>query len=205
MTMKPYSVIAALSTVLVLMTSPVAAQDAGWKTSYELEAAGKYNEAINALDRVAANGPDAELKTIRRGWLYYLSGNFNDAIREYRLAIDRNGRSVDARLGLTLPLLAQKRWREAEQSARSALDIASNNYTALLRLAIAQEGERDWPAMLKTTTTLVSSYPTDATAYLYLARANAWLIKREEAVAAYAAVLARYPGNLEAKAYLEKK
>ena len=203
--MKPYSVIAALSTVLVLMTSPVAAQDAGWKTSYELEAAGKYNEAINALDRVAANGPDAELKTIRRGWLYYLSGNFNDAIREYRLAIDRNGRSVDARLGLTLPLLAQKRWREAEQSARSALDIASNNYTALLRLAIAQEGERDWPAMLKTTTTLVSSYPTDATAYLYLARANAWLIKREEAVAAYAAVLARYPGNLEAKAYLEKK
>ena len=203
--MKPYSVIAALSTALVLMTSTVTAQDAGWKTSYELEATGKYYEAISALDRVAANGPDAELKTIRRGWLYYLSGNFNDAIREYRLAIDRNGRSVDARLGLTLPLLAQKRWREAEQSARSALDIASNNYTALLRLAIAQEGERDWPAMLKTTTTLVSSYPTDATAYLYLARANAWLIKREEAVAAYAAVLARYPGNLEAKAYLEKK
>ncbi len=203
--MKKYSLLAALSSALILITSAVSAQEADWKTSYELEAAGKYIEAISALDRVPANGPDAELKVIRRGWLYYMVGNFNDSIREYRLAIERNNKAIDSRLGVILPLLAQKRWREAEQNARSVLEMAPNNYTALIRLTVAQEGQRDWTAMLKTASTLVSLYPTDATAQIYLARANAWMFKREEAAAAYAAVLVRFPANFEARAYLERK
>ena len=203
--MKRYAKLAVIATALILSSASTVAQEASWKSSYELETSGKYNEAIVAIDRVAANGPDAELKAIRRGWLYYLLGNFNDSIREYRLAIDRSGRSIDARLGVTLPLLAQKRWREAEQSARTVLDMAPNNYTALLRLTIAQEGQRDWTSMAKTAATLVAAYPTDATAYVYLARANAWLLKTDETIAAYSAVLSRYPGHLEAKAYLEKK
>jgi tetratricopeptide (TPR) repeat protein len=203
--MKRYAKLAVIATALILSSASTVAQEASWKSSYELETAGKYNEAIVAIDRVAANGPDAELKAIRRGWLYYLLGNFNDSIREYRLAIDRSGRSIDARLGVTLPLLAQKRWREAEQSARTVLDMAPNNYTALLRLTIAQEGQRDWTSMAKTAATLVAAYPTDASAYVYLARANAWLLKTDETIAAYTAVLSRYPGHLEAKAYLEKK
>ena len=87
------------------------AQQALWQNSYTLETAGKYVEAISAIDAIPANGPDAELKLLRRGWLYYLPGSFNESIREYRLAIERNSKSIDARLGLTLPLLAAKRWR----------------------------------------------------------------------------------------------
>jgi tetratricopeptide (TPR) repeat protein len=203
--MKIRALLAVLTTALTLSTTSVLAQEALWKNSYQLETAGKYSEAMAAIDPVAANSPDAELKAMRRGWLYYLLGSFNDAIREYRLAIDRNGRSIDARLGVILPLMAQKRWREAEQSAQAVLDMAPNNYTALLRLCIAQEGLHDWTAMAKTAATLVASYPSDSSAYVYLARANAWQLKREQAVAAYTAVLSRYPGHLEARAYLEKK
>jgi predicted Zn-dependent protease len=203
--MKRYPTLATLAALIALAATPAFAQEAAWQSSYQLETAGKYNEAIAAIDPVQANGADAELKLLRRGWLYYLPGNFNESIREYRLAIERNGKSIDARLGVILPLLAQKRWREAEQSARAVLDLAPNNYLGLLRLAVAQEAQRDWPAMAKTTATLVAAYPSDATAYIYLARANAWLNKRDEAVAAYLAVLSRYPGQLEAKAYLEKK
>lgn len=181
------------------------AQEAQWQNSYQLETAGKYAEAIAAIESIAATSPDAELKILRRGWLYYLLGSYNESIREYRLAIDRNGRSVDARLGVVLPLLAQKRWREAEQATRNALELAPNNYTALLRLAVAQEGQRDWPAMARTGGILVAAYPSDASAYVYLARAQAWLGKRDEAVAAYAAALARVPGHLEAKAYIDRK
>ncbi|MDP2819895.1 MAG: tetratricopeptide repeat protein [Polaromonas sp.] len=203
--MKLYSLLAALSAALTLSATPVRAQEAAWQTSYQLEAAGKYTEAIAAIDSVPANGPDAELKLLRRGWLYYLPGKFDDSIREYRLAIDRNGKSLDARLGITLPLLAAKRWREAEQSARFALEMAPNNYFALVRLAVAQEAQRDWVGMEKTAATLVTSYTTDASAYVYLARASAWLDKKDESVAAYTAVLSRFPGHLEAKAYLVKK
>lgn len=190
---------------LSLSVTATTAQEASWANSYQLETAGKYIESIAAIEQVPANGSDAELKALRRGWLFYLLGNFNDSIREYRLAIDRNAKSLDARLGVILPLLAQKRWREAEQNAKAALDISPNSYLGLLRLAIAQEGLRDWSGMAKTSSTLVSSYPSDAPAYVYLARANAWLNKREEAIAAYTAVLSRYPGHLEAKAYLERK
>lgn len=190
---------------MALITAPAMAQEAAWQSSYQLEAAGKYVEALAAIDAVPVNGPDAELKLLRRGWLLYLPGKFDESIREYRLAMDRNGRSIDARLGITLPLLAAKRWSEAEQSARTVLDLAPNNYTALVRLAVAQEAQKDWTGMLKTANSLIINYPSDSTAYVYLARAQAWLGKRDAAVAAYTAVQSRYPGHLEAKAYIDKK
>lgn len=203
--MKLHPLLAVVSAALVLSVTSAQAEDPAWKNSYQLETAGKYKDAITALDLVPANSPDAELKAIRRGWLNYMLGSFNDSIREYRLAIDRNGKSVEARLGVILPLMAQKRWREAEQNARATLDIAPNNYLALLRLTIAQEAQQNWASMEKTTVTMTTAYPTDATAYVYLARAKAWLNKKDEAITAYSAALARDTTNLEARAYIEKK
>ena len=199
------NVVAAVSAAMTLSIAVAQPLESPWQQSYRLEGVGKYQEAIAAIDSTPANGPDAEFKLLRRAWLYYLPGNFNESIREYKLAIERNGKSLDARLGVLLPLLALKRWREAEQGARAALELSPNNYTALLRLAIAQEAQRDWGPMAKTAATLVETYPSDASAYVYLARAQAWLGKRDEAIAAYSAVLTRFPGHLEAKAYLEKQ
>lgn len=203
--MKLNPLLTAIFVALNLSAASVMAQEAAWQSSYQLEPVGKYAEAIAALDKIPANSADAELKALRRGWLLYLSGKFDESIREYRQAIERNGKSVDARLGLTLPLLAAKRWRDAEQSARAALELAPNHYTALLRLTVALEAQHDWPSMLKSATNLVTSYPSDAAAYVYLARANAWLGKPDQAVVAYSAVLSRYPGQLEANAYINKK
>lgn len=203
--MKIKMALLAVTAALGAQMNTAVAQEAVWQSSYQFETAGKYTEALLAIDSVWASGPEAELKLLRRGWLLYSAGKFDESIREYRQAIERNSKSIDARLGLCLPLLASKRWREADQAARAALDMAPNHYTALVRLAIAQEGQQDWAALLKTANTLVVGYASDATAQVYLARAQAWLGKRTEAVAAYTAVLARYPGHLEAKAYIDKK
>jgi len=201
---QTYLLIALLS---ALALSPVAAhaQESDWKNSYALETDGKYEEALTAIDAIAANGADAELKSLRRGWLYYLQGHYNESIREYRYAIERNKQSVDARLGITLPLLAQKRWREAELNARESLALAPNNYFGLLRSTLALEGQRDWSGMARIAAHMVTLYPTDTTAYVYLARAYAWQGRRNEAVAAYKAVLSRYPGHSEAQAFFEQK
>jgi tetratricopeptide (TPR) repeat protein len=203
--MKLHTLLIALTAALALQTNSVAAQEAVWQSSYTYEAAGKYVDAMSVLDTVTANGPDAELKLLRRGWLYYLPGRMDESIREYRLAIERNPKSIDARLGLTLPLLATKRWREAEQASKAVLELAPNSYVGQVRLATAQEGLQDWSALLKTATSLATSFPTDATSFVYLARANAWLGKKPEALAAYSAVLVRAPGNTEAKNYIDKK
>jgi len=203
--MKLYPAFIALFTLFYLSSPPALAEDSAWKSSYNLETAGKYKEAIAAINLIPANGPDAELKTLRRGWLYYKLGQYNESIREYRYAIERNNQSIDGRLGVMLPLLAQARWREAELSARALLAIAPNNYTGLLRLTLALEGQKNWLEMEKVATAMVVGYPTDATSYVYLARAYAWLNKHMEAVAAYTAVLVRYPGHKEATAYITRK
>jgi tetratricopeptide (TPR) repeat protein len=203
--MKLHTTLIALTAALALQTNSVVAQEAVWQSSYTYEVAGKYVDAMSVLDTVTANGPDAELKLLRRGWLFYLPGRMDESIREYRLAIERNPKSIDARLGLTLPLLATKRWREAEQASKAVLDLAPNSYVGQVRLATAQEGLQDWSALLKTASSLTTSFPTDATSFVYLARANAWLGKKPEALAAYSAVLARAPGNTEAKNYIDKK
>jgi tetratricopeptide (TPR) repeat protein len=203
--MKRNLTLLALVAAIAFPCASAQAQESLWQNSYQLESAGKFSDAIVAMEAVAPNGADGELKLLRRGWLFYQSGKFDESIREYRRAIERNSRSLDARLGIVLPMLASKRWREAEQASRAALDIAPHNYAASVRLAIAQEGMQDWAALGKTATALVTDYPSDATAYTYLARANAWQGKRPEALAAYNAVLARYPAHLEAKTYLDKK
>jgi tetratricopeptide (TPR) repeat protein len=203
--MKPIAQIIFLISASVFSVPPALAENASWQNSYQFETAGKYVEAIAAIDPVPANSTEAELKTLRRGWLFYLLGRYDESIREYGFAIQRNSRSIDARVGITLPQLALKRWSDAAQNAHTALQMAPNNYTALLRLALALEGQKNWDEMAKVTGTLATNYPTDATAYVYLARAKAWQGKTDEAVAAYVAVLSRYPGHLEAKAYLEKK
>ena len=203
--MKLNTLLAALLVSLAASSAPAMAQDAAWQQSYALEATGKYTDAMAAIDAVPANGPDAELKLLRRGWLFYLPGRFEESIREYRLAIDKNSRSVDARLGVIMPLLAAKRWAEAEKAAKAALDVAPNNYTALLRLVIAQEAQQNWQGMFVTTKAMSEAYPTDTTALVYLARSLAWMNKTADAKATYAGVLTRYPGHLEAKAYIEKK
>ena len=196
---------AVLSVILTLSATSVLAQGSAWQSSYKLEAAGKYGAAITALDQMRVNDPDAEFKLLRRGWLYYLVGSFDESIREYRFAIDHNSKSIDARLGVTLPLLAQKRWREAEQSARAVLELAPNNYIALVRLMTALEARQNWAVMEKTAATMVIGYPSDETAYLYLARAKVQLGKRDDAIAAYIAVLSRTPGQQEAINYLNKR
>ncbi len=194
-----------LATLTLSLAASAYAQETAWQQSYSLEAAGKYTEAMAAIEGIPANGPEAELKLLRRGWLYYLPGRFDESIREYRLAIGKNSRSVDARLAVILPLLAAKRWAEAEKAARAALEVAPNNYTALLRMVIAQEAQKNWENMYTTAKNMSEAYPTDSTALVYLARSLAWKNKTAEAKAAYNSVLGRYPGHLEAKAYIEKK
>ena len=85
--MKINTLLATLLVSIAAASAPAMAQEAAWQQSYALEAVGKYTDALAAIDAVPANGPEAELKLLRKGWLYYLPGRFDDSIREYRQAI----------------------------------------------------------------------------------------------------------------------
>ena len=174
-----------------------------WQESYTLEHAGKYPQAAAVLETLLRESPNHEFAIMRRGWLNYLQGKYNDALRDYNQVLALNPRSLEARLGLTLPLLAQQRWKEAAVEARKVLAVSPWDYTAHVRLLVCEEGEKSWADLSRHAAELAARYPSDATALVYLARADAWQSNKAKARAAYAQVLERYPHHVEANAYLK--
>ena len=179
--------------------------EAAWSSSYNLESSKKYADALSALNAIPETGTEAQLLLLRKGWLTYLQGQYNDSVKYYQEAMQQNPKSIDATLGVTLPLLAQQRWQEAAVHAKQVLDTSPNQYTAYLRLIVAEEGAKDWSAMKKHAEELTERYPSDTSAFVYLARAYAWLGDKDEAKKAYSAVLTRLPKHYEATAYLAKQ
>lgn len=173
-----------------------------WSDSYRLETMGQYSAAAELFDPVLKTQPDNEFARLRRAWLHYLAGNYNDSQNDYKAALQANPQSLDAQIGLALPLLAQQRWKEAAMVAQQALRTAPWNYYAHLRLMAAEEGQRQWQALLEHAGQLHQRYPTDATALVYLARAQYWLGDAKAAAGSYRQVLQRVPGHVEASRFL---
>jgi tetratricopeptide (TPR) repeat protein len=198
-------IIRVVATFLIIFTNSVswAAMDP-WAESYRLEALSQYDNAAKVMSSIIKNNPNNNFAVSRRGWLNYLRGAHNESIRDYQKALDINPKSLDARLGLLLPFLAQQRWREVSSNANKALKIAPWNYYAHVRLMISEEGEKKWDTLAKHAGTVSQRYPSDATVLVYLARANDWMKKNKEARRAYEKVLERVPGHIEAAQYLSR-
>lgn len=200
MLMRPIFLLAVIMSLIIPM-SAWSAMDP-WAESYRLEALTQYESAAKSLDAVIKANPQHEFAILRHGWLNYLRGAHNESIRDYQKALDINPKSLDALLGLTLPLIAQQRWREVASYANKVLEVAPWNYYAHVRLMISEEGERKWDTLAKHAANVNQHYPSDATILVYLARANVWLKKDKEARLAYEKVLERIPGHIEATQYL---
>ena len=196
--MRTYIAIAA---TMLLVFSAGSRADA-WSESYKLEAAGKYDNAAQLFDPLLKQAPGNEFARLRRAWLHYLAGDYNDSQSDYKKALQANPRSLDAQIGLTLPLLAQQRWKEAGIIARQALEVAPWNYYAHLRLLVAEEGQQQWQTVRDHADRLHERYPSDATILVYRARAHYWLGDMKGARENYLQVLQRVPGHIEAQQFL---
>lgn len=187
-----------LVVISTLSVTRVLADVDPWKESYRLESLFQYDAAINALNS-ASN--DNELALLRRGWLYYLKGSHSKSIDYYQKAISKNGKSLDARLGIILPLMAQQRWREAASNANKVLEVAPWNYHAHVRLMATEEALKQWTALEKHARSVTERYPTDVDAFVFLARAYRQLGNDKAATEAYRKVLELVPSNFEASQF----
>ncbi len=126
-----------LLTTWVALPSLAAAGDVTtlYQQSFSLESSGDYSGALARVESLRGQGQDDYLVHLRRGWLLYLNGRNDEAATAYSTALERSKESVEARIGRTLPLMAQKRWNEAEVDCRTILKTAPGNYTAMARLA----------------------------------------------------------------------
>jgi len=191
----------ALAALLFFISSIALADINPWAESYRLESLYQYEAANNALNAIANKDPNNELLLLRRGWLEYLSGNHSKSIEYYKKAASVNGQSLEAQLGMILPLMAQQRWREAAASANKVLETAPWNYHAHIRLMACEQALKQWSTLEKHAQQVAARYPTDASVWVFLGRARHHLGNKDGASSAYDKVLQLVPDNFEASQY----
>lgn len=181
--------------VFITFANNARADTSAWQESYRLENLYQYDAALNSLKKTSSNN---EFVLLRRGWLNYLKGSHSESINNYKKSLSKNGKSLDARLGIILPLLAQQRWREAAVNANKVLKIAPWNYYAHLRLMITEQKLAQWSQLQKHALTAHHHFPSDPSFIVYLARANLKLGNTSDARAWYKKLLELTPENFEA-------
>lgn len=188
---------------LLLACSFVQAQSSIMQESYQLEKENKPLEALAKIEQLLAQQPTHELALLRSAWLLHQQGQHAESEKRYAKAIELNPRSIDARLGLMLPQLAQKHYAKVVSTSRRVLADNPAEYTANLRLLISEEALARWPDVSRHASEFAAYYPTDATPLLYWARSEVAQRNTNKARELYSKVLERQPANEEASKYLE--
>jgi len=186
----------------MFLSFPAMSKEDPWQLSHKLEAQADYAGAAQAIQDIIKKNARHEYAQTRYGWLTYLQKDYSTAISHYKNAIEINPKSLDAQLGITLPLMAQGRWQEAAKYARQVLKVAPYQYYAHIRLMACEEALLQWNTLLEHTQKITKYYPTDATILIYLGRAASVSGNNKIAVDAYKSVIDRLPGNLEAIRFL---
>lgn len=172
--------------------------------SYRYEKSQNYADAIKALMPVLEEYPQGYTLNLRLGWLHYLQGGFATARGHYETAVKVAPYSLEAKLGHTLPLLAQERWAEAEAVVRQVLRLDAGNYLANLRLAYALRLQQKFDAADEVVNRMLVSYPTDIALLSELALLKVAQGQGAEAGRIFNDILILDPENVTAKAQLSK-
>ncbi len=207
--MKTKLILLAVGFAVALAAAPNGAQsmndteirDAYYK-SYSYEKTQNYDDAIKAIMPVVSAYPQGYTVNLRLGWLYYLAGNYANSKTYYQAAIKIAPASIEAKLGYTLPLLAQERYEEAEAVTKEIIRIDASNYYANLRLAFALRMQKKLDAAEEVLNRALPLYPTDVK---YLTELGLVKVAQDQCTAArriFTDVLTLDPENVVAKEQL---
>lgn len=129
--------------------------------SVTLEKSKDYDKAIAAIEQLATDHSTDYTLHLRLGWLYYRNKKYDESERAYQAAIQAAPRSVEAKLGLVLPLLANSNYHTAESVARQVVEIDPSNYYGNLRLAVALRIEGKFGEAREIVERNLAKYPAD--------------------------------------------
>ncbi len=196
---------AATGLALVVLAPALARSDTAadvadlYRQSYRLEAQGKSAQAADTMKKVSARAGASYFVDARSAWLEYLAGRYADSERAYRKAVADKPQAIEPKLGLTLPLLAQHKWRELELACRDVLKLDPKNAVARARLAHAYYSRGNYPDSATIYRGLVADYPADLDHQTGLGWALARMGRGRDAKVIFAAVLAVSPDNPNAR------
>jgi len=175
-----------------------------YQKSYIYEKIGDYNNAVKVLMPIYENYPKGYTINLRLGWLFYLLKKYKNSEYHYQKAIKAVPTSVEAKLGLTLPLIAQQKWQRAENVIYQILQTDYYNYYANRRLCYILENEKKYTLMQMVALKMLNIYPSSVPFLVYLAKSYYFLGKTDKAEKLFRDVLILDPENVTAKEFLKR-
>ncbi|ULB35778.1 MULTISPECIES: tetratricopeptide repeat protein [Proteiniphilum] len=164
--------------------------------SYSYEASGDYQKAIGVLQSVS--GYDYH-KSLRLGWLYYLSKDYETSKKHYRSAIQLAPKAVEALLGLCYPLEAQKKGDELEKVYKQILTLDKMNSKVNYALGNIYYYRKDFQQAEIYFELVQAMYPFDYYSTLMTAWTKYFLGKKSDAKRLFNTVLIISPADQSAK------
>ncbi len=164
--------------------------------SYRYESSGDYEKAIGELNSL--NGYDYH-KSLRLGWLYYLSKDYETSKKFYRQAVRLEPAAVEALLGLCYPLEAQKNNDELEKVYQQILTLDKMNSKVNYALGNIYYYRKDFQQAELYFDKVQQMYPFDYYSTLMCGWTKYFLGKKNEAKRLFNIVLIISPGDQSAK------
>jgi len=186
-------------TLLLLFTISVTAQvdpSQIFADSYRHESSGDYEKAIGELNSL--NGYDYH-KSLRLGWLYYLSKDYETSKKYYQQAVAKEPRAVEALLGLCYPLEAERNSEELEKVYKQILSLDKMNSKINYALGNIYYYRKDFLQAEIYFDKVQQMYPFDYYSTLMCGWSKYFLGKKNEAKKLFNIVLIIAPGDQSAK------
>ena len=188
-----------LSMLLFGMIGGISAQgrEDAFSKSYIAEKAYKYTDAIAAIKAVY----DAKIyeDNLRLGYLTYLNKQYNESENYYTKAIALMPYSIEAKLGLVLPLTQLGNWTAIKTQYLEILKIDPQNTTVNYDLGYIYYNAKDYASALSYFEKAVNLYPFSYYAVLMDAWSNLKLGRYSQASILFNKVLLISPGDASAK------
>jgi len=175
-----------------------------YSNSFKFETTQKYDKAISALSRVIKDYPTGYTVNYRLGWLYYLSGNYANAIKNLETALIAAAYSLEVMNTINLVHVAQADWDKVEVQSSKVMKIDFYNYYANYWYSVTLMRQNKYDQAIKTADKMLAVFPTNVVFLNILAESKFLKGDKEEALKIFAGVIILDKDNETAKYYLKR-
>jgi tetratricopeptide (TPR) repeat protein len=171
-------------------------------SSYNYEQAQNYTKAITVLDKVYKEYPSGYTINYRLGWLYYLAGNYANALKNLQSALVVYPYSVEVMNTVNLIFAAKLEWEQAEVQSVKIFKVDYYNYYANYWYAVALMRQKKYEQAVKAADKMLAVFPTNVVFLNILAESKFLNGEKDEAIEIFSGVIILDKDNETAKYYL---
>jgi tetratricopeptide (TPR) repeat protein len=155
-----------------------------------------YKTAIQDIQNVYSD--KSYLVNLRIGWLSYLNKDYVNSVTYYKKACALMPTASEPLWGLALPLIAQEKWIDVENTYKSIVRYDPKNSLVNYRLGMIYYYRKNYVDALKYFDVTLTLFPLDYDAITMSAWTNYFLGKKEEAKVLFNRVLLMYQSDASA-------